>query len=108
MHVGLPIAPAYGHGADAAFPLDRAALPLASATEHRGDECELSAIASLLARSQGPQGGLHPPRCQAQVVQQCAALSRSVPVAERRTLLDDLGLAPGWMQPALGALAAGK
>jgi hypothetical protein len=32
-------------------------------------------------------------------------LTRSIPAAERRTLLDDLSLAPGWMQPTLRALA---
>ncbi len=32
-------------------------------------------------------------------------LMRSIPAAERRTLLDDLSLAPGWMQPTLRALA---
>ena len=35
-------------------------------------------------------------------------LTRSIPAAERRNLLDDLSLAPGWMQPTLRALAAGK
>ena len=33
-------------------------------------------------------------------------LRRTLPAAERRTLLDDLTLAPGWMQPTLRALAA--
>ena len=37
--------------------------------------------------------------------QRLEKLRRSVPVAERRTLLDDLTLAPGWMQPTLRALA---
>lgn len=32
-------------------------------------------------------------------------LTRSIPAAERRTLLNDLSLAPGWMQPTLRALA---
>lgn len=32
-------------------------------------------------------------------------LTRSIPAAERRTLLKDLSLAPGWMQPTLRALA---
>ena len=35
-------------------------------------------------------------------------LRRSVPADERRTLLDDLSLAPGWMQPTLRALAADR
>ena len=30
------------------------------------------------------------------------------PAAERRTLLDDLSLAPGWMQPTQRALAMNK
>jgi len=34
-----------------------------------------------------------------------ATLRRSVPAADRRTLLADLSLAPGWMQPTLRALA---
>jgi hypothetical protein len=38
--------------------------------------------------------------------QRLKQLRRSVPAAERRTLLDDLSLAPGWMQPTLRALAA--
>jgi len=40
--------------------------------------------------------------------QRLEKLMRSVPAAERRTLLDDLSLAPGWMQPALRALAADR
>jgi hypothetical protein len=40
--------------------------------------------------------------------QRLEKLRRSVPVAELRTLLDDLTLAPGWMQPALRALAADR
>ena len=40
--------------------------------------------------------------------QRLAKLRRSVPVAERRTLLDDLTLAPGWLQPTLRALAADR
>jgi len=32
-------------------------------------------------------------------------LTRSIPAAERQTLLKDLSLAPGWMQPTLRALA---
>ena len=35
-------------------------------------------------------------------------LGRALPEFERRTLLDDLTLAPGWMQPALRALANGS
>ena len=35
-------------------------------------------------------------------------LTRSIPAAERRTLLDDLSLAPGWMQPTLRALATDR
>ena len=38
--------------------------------------------------------------------QRLAKLMRSVPVTERCTLLDDLTLASGWMQPTLRALAA--
>jgi hypothetical protein len=38
--------------------------------------------------------------------QRLEKLRRSVPATERRTLLDDLSLAPGWMQPTLRALAA--
>ncbi len=38
--------------------------------------------------------------------QRLEKLRRSVPAAERRRLLDDLSLAPGWMQPTLRALAA--
>jgi len=34
-------------------------------------------------------------------------LRRTIPVDKRRALLDDLVLAPGWMQPTLRALAAG-
>ena len=34
-------------------------------------------------------------------------LRRALPVVECRTLLEDLTLAPGWMQPALRALAEG-
>jgi len=33
-------------------------------------------------------------------------LRRTLPVEQRRALLDDLTLAPGWLQPALRALAA--
>jgi hypothetical protein len=33
-------------------------------------------------------------------------LRRTIPAGERRALLDDLALAPGWMQPALRALAS--
>lgn len=33
-------------------------------------------------------------------------LRRAIPVERRRALLDDLTLAPGWLQPALRALAA--
>jgi len=40
--------------------------------------------------------------------QRLAKLMRSLPAAERRTLLNDLSLAPGWMQPALRALAADR
>ena len=40
--------------------------------------------------------------------QRIEKLRRSVPAAKRRTLLDDLSLAPGWMQPTLRALAASK
>ena len=39
-------------------------------------------------------------------LQRLEKLRRSVPADERRTLLDDLSLAPGWMQPTLRALAA--
>jgi hypothetical protein len=35
-------------------------------------------------------------------------LGRALPESERRTLLEDLTLAPGWMQPALRALASGS
>ena len=35
-------------------------------------------------------------------------LGRALPEFERRTLLEDLTLAPGWMQPALRALASGS
>ena len=38
--------------------------------------------------------------------QRLEKLRRSVPVTERRTLLADLTLAPGWMQPILRVLAA--
>jgi hypothetical protein len=38
--------------------------------------------------------------------QRLEKLMRSIPAAERRTLLEDLSLAPGWMQPTLRALAA--
>ena len=38
--------------------------------------------------------------------QRLKKLMRSIPAAERRTLLEDLSLAPGWMQPTLRALAA--
>lgn len=40
--------------------------------------------------------------------QRLEKLRRSIPAADRRTLLDDLSLAPGWMQPTLRALAADK
>ncbi len=40
--------------------------------------------------------------------QRLEKLMRSIPAAERRTLLDDLSLAPGWMQPTLRALAADR
>lgn len=40
--------------------------------------------------------------------QRIEKLRRNVPATERRTLLDDLGLAPVWMQSALRALAADK
>jgi len=40
--------------------------------------------------------------------QRLEKLRRSVPADERRTLLDDLSLAPGWMQPTLRALAADR
>jgi hypothetical protein len=35
-------------------------------------------------------------------------LARGIHAAERRTLLDELSLAPEWMQPTLLALAADK
>ena len=37
--------------------------------------------------------------------QRIARLRRTLPAAERRALLDDLALAPGWMQPTLRTLA---
>jgi len=40
--------------------------------------------------------------------QRLEKLRRSVPADERRTLLDDLSSAPGWMQPTLRALAADR
>ncbi|MDP3084030.1 MAG: DUF6088 family protein [Rubrivivax sp.] len=40
--------------------------------------------------------------------QRLEKLRRSIPTAERHTLLDDLSLAPGWMQPTLRDLAADK
>ncbi|MDP3612133.1 MAG: hypothetical protein Q8R98_09795, partial [Rubrivivax sp.] len=40
--------------------------------------------------------------------QRLEKLMRNVPAAERRTLLEDLSLAPGWMQPTLRALAADR
>ena len=40
--------------------------------------------------------------------QRLEKLRRGVPADERRTLLDDLSLAPGWMQPTLRALAADR
>jgi len=40
--------------------------------------------------------------------QRLEKLRRSIPAAERRTLLDDLSLAPGWLQPTLRALAADR
>ena len=40
--------------------------------------------------------------------QRLEKLRRGVPADERRTLLDDLSLAPGWMQPTLPALAADR
>lgn len=41
-------------------------------------------------------------------LQRLEQLRRSVPADERRTLLEDLSLAPGWMQPTLRALAADR
>ena len=38
--------------------------------------------------------------------QRLSKLRRTLPVEERRALLDDLTLAPGWMQPTLRSLAA--
>lgn len=40
--------------------------------------------------------------------QRLEKLMRSVPAAERRTLVKDLSLAPGWMQPTLRALAVDR
>ena len=40
--------------------------------------------------------------------QRLAKLRRTLPADERRTLMDDLTLAPGWMQPTLRALAADR
>jgi hypothetical protein len=34
-------------------------------------------------------------------------LRRTIPADQRQALLDDLTLAPGWMQPTLRALASG-
>ena len=34
-------------------------------------------------------------------------LRRTIPADQRQALLDDLALAPGWLQPALRALASG-
>jgi hypothetical protein len=39
--------------------------------------------------------------------QRLSKLRRTIPADQRRTLLDDLTLAPGWMQPTLRALASG-
>ena len=39
--------------------------------------------------------------------QRLSKLRRMLPVDQRRALLDDLALAPGWLQPALRALASG-
>ena len=38
--------------------------------------------------------------------QRLSKLRRTIPAGERQALLDDLTLAPGWMQPALRALAS--
>lgn len=38
--------------------------------------------------------------------QRMSKLRRTIPAEERRALLDDLTLAPGWLQPTLRALAA--
>jgi Family of unknown function (DUF6088) len=38
--------------------------------------------------------------------QRMSKLRRTIPAAQRRVLLDDLTLAPGWFQPTLRALAA--
>lgn len=38
--------------------------------------------------------------------QQIGKLRRAIPASQRRALLDDLTLAPGWLQPTLRALAA--
>jgi hypothetical protein len=38
--------------------------------------------------------------------QRMSKLRRTIPAAQRRVLLDDLTLAPGWLQPTLRALAA--
>jgi Family of unknown function (DUF6088) len=40
--------------------------------------------------------------------QRIEKLMRSIPAAERRSLLEDLSLAPGWMQPTLRVLAADR
>lgn len=39
--------------------------------------------------------------------QRLSKLRRTIPAEQRRTLLDDLTLAPGWLQPTLRALASG-
>jgi hypothetical protein len=39
--------------------------------------------------------------------QRLSKLRRAIPADQRRTLLDDLTLAPGWMQPTLRTLASG-
>jgi Family of unknown function (DUF6088) len=39
--------------------------------------------------------------------QRLSKLRRAIPADQRRTLLDDLTLAPGWMQPTLRTLALG-
>jgi hypothetical protein len=38
--------------------------------------------------------------------QRLSKLRRTIPAAQRQVLLDDLALAPGWMQPTLRALAS--
>jgi hypothetical protein len=39
--------------------------------------------------------------------QRLSKLRRAIPADQRRALLDDLALAPGWLQPSLRALASG-